>query len=115
MRHETKIIGFAPKLVPLVRDGSKILTYRLGEKFDFLTIGDTIQVENSSTGTIFGEVEIVEKTHTTFADLPLNREGHEVYPSKEKQREVFAGYYGRKPEDTDKVIILGFKLIKKYE
>ena len=113
MHHTTKTIGFAPKLVPLVRDRSKTLTYRLGEKFDFLNIGDTIQVEDSSTGIIFGEVEITEKTYTMFADLPINRAGHEVYPSKEKQREVFAGYYGRKPDDTDKVIMLGFKLIKR--
>lgn len=112
MSNPPKSIGFAPKLVPLVKNESKTLTYRLGMKYDFLKVGDTIPVIDSSTNAVFGEVKITVKSYTTFRDLPLNREGHETYPSKEKQREAFAEYYGRLLEDTDKILNLGFKLIK---
>ncbi len=109
-RHTEKSIGFAPKLVPLVKDGSKTLTYRWGDKYDFLNVGDTILVRDSSTDKVFGEVKITEKSYTTFTDLPLDREGHEAYPSKERQREIFAQYYGRPISNADKILILGFEL-----
>lgn len=112
MKHIIKTIGFAPELIPLVQEESKTLTYRLGDKYDFLKIGDTIQVDDSLTGIVFGEVVITEKSQTTFGLLPIDRKGHEIYLSKEEQREVFAGYYGRAIEDNDRIIVLGFLLLK---
>jgi hypothetical protein len=103
-------IGFAPNLVPLIQNGSKTLTYRLGDKYNFLNVGEKIAVHDSSTNEIFAEVEIIEKSYTTFRDLPIDRVGHEVYPSKEKQRETFEKYYGT-VNDEDKILILAFKVL----
>jgi len=110
MKYSNKAIGFAENLVHLIKSGSKILTYRLGDKYDFLKVGDVINVKDSSTGEVFGEVEITEKSSTAFKDLPIDREGHEKYSSKEEQRKTFEKYYD-KVRDEDKIIILGFKLI----
>ena len=82
----------------------------MGEKYEFLQVGDTINVKDSSTDQIFGAVEITEKSTTIFRDLPIDREGHEKYPSKKVQREAFGKYYD-KVEDEDKIIVLGFRLI----
>lgn len=103
-------ISFAPDLVTPIFDGSKTLTYRIGDKYDFLNVGDEIDVRDSSTNKIFGKVKITEKSYTTFRDLPIDRSGHEVYESKQKQREKFEKYYGRVTDD-DRVLILGFQLI----
>lgn len=104
-------MGFAENLVPLVLNGSKTLTYRIGNKYSFLELGDEIEVRDSSTDKIFGQVKIIEKGLTAFKDLPIDRKGHEVYESKEKQKEIFEKYYG-KVKDEDKVLILGFRLLK---
>ena len=45
-------IGFASNLVPLVLDGSKTLTYRIGDKYDFLKVGDEIDVRDSSNDNV---------------------------------------------------------------
>lgn len=104
-------IGFAGDLVPLVLNGSKTLTYRIGDKYSFLKLGDEINVRNSLTEKVFGRVRIIEKGWTTFKDLPIDRKGYELYSSKEEQRETFERYYG-KINDEDKVLILGFRLLK---
>lgn len=107
-------IGFAHNLVPLIKNGSKTLTYRVGDKYSFLNVGDCIFIGDSSNQTDFAEVEITEKTFTTFKDLPINREGHEKYTSKEQQREIFNTYYGD-VSDNEKILILGFKVLKMIE
>jgi hypothetical protein len=99
MYHDQVILGFAKQLVSLVKDGSKTLTYRLGEKYTFLQSGDRLMVEDSST-------------HTPFADLPTDRHGHEVYASKSEQRKVFEGFYKRTVDDTEQVLIIEFKVLK---
>lgn len=106
-------IGFAANLVPLIIDGSKTLTYRIGDKYDFLKVGDEIDVRDSSNDKVFARVKIVEKDYTTFADLPIDRIGHEVYSSKQEQRDTFEKYYGE-VRDEDRILILGFNLIQKY-
>lgn len=114
MIYTDKSIGFAPNLVPLIKNGAKTLTYRLGNKYDFLDIGDFIELRNSKDDKIFAQVEIIKKSWTTFGELPIDRLGHEVYSSKNKQREVFNKYYGKDLEDNDKILVLGFKLVKNY-
>lgn len=102
------LIGFAHELVSQVLDGSKTLTYRIGEKCNFLQVGDVIDARDSSNDHIFAKLQITEKSHTTFKDLPIARAGHEGYSSKEEQRKRLEKYYG-KVQDNDKVLILGFK------
>lgn len=106
------VLGFAKQLVPLVKDGSKILTYRLGLKYDFLQNGDTILVEDSSTRVPFAKIKVVRVSKTAFADLPIDRRGHEAYASKSEQREVFEGFYKRVVNDTEQVLIIEFKILK---
>ncbi|MBI5140394.1 MAG: ASCH domain-containing protein [Candidatus Vogelbacteria bacterium] len=77
---EQKNIGFATELVPLVKNRTKVLTYRLGDKYNFLRIGDIIDVFNSGTGEIFGKLKIIKKERTNFVSLPLNRgEARELF------------------------------------
>ncbi len=106
-------ILFAPNLVPLVRAGSKTLTYRLDDDhLDFLRVGDTIEAEDSASGEVFAELEIVEKRYTTFGELPIDRKGNIAHHTKEAQRAVFRGYYGRDIQDSDRVLILGFRIAR---
>lgn len=108
----TNIIGFAPNLVPLILNGSKTLTYRKGDKYDFLKIGDEIDVKDSSNDKVFAKVKITQKSYSTFADLPFDQVGHEVYSSKEEMRNTFKKYYGE-ISDEEKILVLGFSVIMK--
>lgn len=110
MFYQNKAIGFAKDLVPLIKNGSKTLTYRLGDKYEFLKIGDRIMVKDSSTQKNFAEVEIIEVDTVLFKDLPIDREGHEKYSSKDEQKKIFERYYPGEVEDDTKVLILGFKI-----
>lgn len=112
MHHNKVILGFAEELVPLVKDGSKTLTYRLGLKYDFLQNGDTFLIEDSSTHLPFAEIEIVGTAKTSFIDLPIDRRGHEAYSSKEEQRQTFERFYKRTVLDNDPVIIIEFKVLR---
>lgn len=103
-------IKFAPELVELVCNGSKTSTYRLGDKFDFLKAGDRIGVADNS-GKNFAEVEIVEKSKTTFKDLSIDNPGHEKYESEEAKTKAFEKHYKRAIDPAEEVIILKFKLV----
>ena len=113
MHHITISIGFAPDLVPLIQNGSKTLTYRIGDKFNSLQVGDTIAIRDSSTNTLFADVVITQREQTTFKDVPIDRVGHEKYESKEKQKEIFKNYYGT-VHDEDSILVLGFRVTKEY-
>ncbi len=95
-----KVIGFAENLVPLVESGEKTITYRLGDKYDFLQTGDSIRAFNSSDGKFFANLEIVNKSYCTFKDL-----------DSEKQN-LFVEFYKRKITADEKVIIFDFKVIE---
>lgn len=111
MQQKTSI-GFASGLVPFVLDGSKTLTYRLGEKYDFLQVGDIIAARDSSDDRMFATLQILEIQQTTFKDLPLERNGHSAYKSKEEQKEAFKKYYSN-IQDGDRVIVIGFNVIRR--
>ncbi|MFA6161641.1 MAG: ASCH domain-containing protein [Patescibacteria group bacterium] len=111
MHHTDIILGFAAELVPLVKDGSKTLTYRLGDKYGFLKNGDTILVKDSSTNQPFAEIEVANVSRTTFIDLPLDGKEHEKYESKEKQRQVFEKMYKRPVADNETVVVIGFRVV----
>lgn len=115
MNHTDKVIGFASDLVPRVLKGSKTLTYRLGDKWSFLEVGDTIQTEDSSSNKVFAELEIISKEVGTFGTLRDDREGHEEYRSLEERRATFEKYYKRPVTDAEPALILGFKVIRRVE
>jgi len=107
------VILFHPNLVPLIEDGTKNLTYRLDDDgLDYLIVGDVVRAENSATGETFAELEITSLEWTTFGGLPTDREGNVKSESKEKQREVFKGYYGRKVADDERALIIGFRVVR---
>lgn len=109
------MIGFAKELVPLVLSGEKTLTYRLGDKYANLQVGEKIQGKNSSTGKPFAQIEIIDKQVTTFGELPTNKPGHEEYQSKEEMRKAFQRYYGQEVTDELRAVILEFKIIEMGE
>lgn len=105
------MIGFAKDLVPLVKSGEKTLTYRLGDKYDYLKPGDKIQAKDSSTNKPFAKIEITAKQTISFGKLPIDKPGHEQYKSKDEMRKTFQKYYEQEVSDDSPVVILEFKLI----
>jgi hypothetical protein len=106
------VILFHPDLIPLIESGAKTLTYRLDDDgLDYLAIGDRVEAVDAFTDQAFAQLEITGKESTTFGQLPTDRQGNVTHSSKEKQRIVFQGYYGREVKDSDRVLILGFRLI----
>lgn len=112
--YKNKSIGFAADLVQLVKDGKKTKTYRVGKKYSFLVPGDRIPVKDSATDRQFAEIEITSSTCTTFGALPLSLAGHEIYASREEQKEKFKTYYGRDIAEIEEVCILGFRVVKRF-
>jgi uncharacterized protein YhfF len=104
-------IGFAPDLIPLILDGSKTLTYRQGDKYAFLNVGDVTNIRDSASNQIVAVIQITEKSVVPFKDLPIDRKGHEVYSSKDAQRQIFKQYYGKDIEDEEPMLVLGFKTV----
>lgn len=103
-------IGFAPDLVPLIISGQKTLTYRLGTKYDFLKIGDIVDLADSSTGLIFASANIRQKTSTKFKYLAVDNEGYEKYSSKDEQRRILEGYYNCTIQENDEFLVIGFEV-----
>lgn len=112
MFYKNLAIGFFPDLVSLILNGSKTLTYRIGDKYDYLKIGDEIMVKDSKTGKDFAKVRVTEKSLITFKELPIDTIGHEVYASKEEQRKTFEKYYKKSVKDDEKILVLGFMVVQ---
>lgn len=113
------ILPFAPELIPFIVRGEKVKTYRYGKKYDYLKIGDNVKIQNLATKTIIASASILSKETVLFAELPLESGlTHESYASKERQREVFSGYYAylkRSIRDDDPFLIIEFKLRGNYD
>ena len=110
------VVPFAPELAGAILERSKVITYRFGDKYDYLQVGDEVSVQNSATQEVVGKASIVNKKRLLFKDLPLDGASHESYKSKHEQRKLFSGYYaylGRPIEDDDSFLALGFQLIDK--
>jgi hypothetical protein len=112
MHYQKIVFGFDETLVPLIETGDKTFTYRLGDKYDFLVVGDSCWIENSTTHQPFVEIEILNKTKVSFRDLPIDRKGHEIYASKEEQRRILGGYYQKSLQDDDSFLVFEFKVLK---
>jgi|GEM_PF-2260691 len=108
-------VPFAPELIPLILEGRKVKTYRLGLKYDYLSVGDKVKIQNWDTQEIIGEAVVTHKERTTFDKLPLENPGHEPYNDKESQRKVFSHYYAyikRPLKDDDLFLIIEFRLAR---
>jgi uncharacterized protein YqfB (UPF0267 family) len=104
--------AFADNLVPLILNNSKTFTYRLGDKYDHLQTGDVCRIRDASTREPFAVIEILNKSTVRFADLPIDRKGHEPYPSKEAMRQTFESYYQHPVTDDEPVLVFQFKMIE---
>lgn len=102
------VIPFAPELITLIRKGKKVKTYRFGLKYDYLNDGDAVKIQNWDTQEIIGHAKVTGKLRTTFAALPLENSGHEPYPNKDAQRNVFSNYYAylQRPIKNDDVFLI---------
>lgn len=110
---EQNVIPFAPELIDFIINNLKTTTYRFGRKYDYLHVGNTVAIQNSSTKDIIGHAVITRKSYTTFKDLPLSSGSHEAYEDKEQQRKVHSGYYaylGRPITDDDEYVVFDFEL-----
>lgn len=108
-------LAFAPELIPLILKRDKTLTYRYGDKYSYLHIGDVVNIIDQDNSSIVGTAIIRQISNALFGDIPINQVGHESYSSKEHQREVLSGYYGelgRPLEDKDSFLIIEFEIIK---
>jgi hypothetical protein len=112
MQTPERVILFHPELIPLIESGAKTLTYRLDDDdLDYLAVGDIAHARDSATGQLFAELQITHKHWTTFAQLPIDRQGNVAHRSKEAQRLAFKGYYGREVLDSERVLVLQFKVV----
>lgn len=101
-------IPFAPELLGYIISGLKLTTYRLGNKYDYLKVGDVVSIQDSANKNIVGQAVIKNKQPTTFKKLPLKS-----YKNKEHQRQVFQGnyaYLNRPIKDTDQFLVFKFEL-----
>lgn len=113
-RHGKYIIQFAPELTDFILKEGKVKTFRYGDKYDYLKVGDRVILQEYGSNKFIAKVEIIHKEKTTFGKLPLKLEGHDTANSKEQQRKIFSNYYkyiGREVQDTDPFLILGFRLV----
>ncbi len=112
--HQDYTFFFAPELMDFIKQKKKYKTYRYGLRFDYLKKGDLVLIKENGKKDFTLQAKITSKTKTTFKDLPLAVEGHEIYDSKEHQRKVLSGYYkfiGREIKDEDLFLVFEFKLI----
>lgn len=107
-------LNFAPELITFIIEKRKWRTYRFGNKYDYLNVGDEITVRDNTGKLLEKKGMVAGKRKVLFKDLLLKLEGYEEYESKERQRKVFSGYYaflGRETKDNDKFLVIDFKLV----
>jgi hypothetical protein len=92
-------ILFAPECVKPIREKKKWRTYRFGEKYHHLQVGDHVFIKDYAGKQVIGQAKIT---------------GKQAITNKQHQRKVFSGYYaylGRPLRDDDSFLIIDFKLI----
>ncbi len=105
-------IGFAHNLIKKILNGEKYKTYRYGDKYVHLNVGNKVIIWDSDTGKNVAIGEIINKSIVKFGDLPVKIIGHEPYASKKEQREIFKGFYGKEIGDDENMLVLEFKLVR---
>lgn len=109
-----KTLGFNEKLVSLILEGKKTITWRLFRHHEDLKVGNIIALENTQTKKIFGKAKIVSIKNKTMGNLTKkDKESHEEFLSDKKMYNVFSKYYNQKVDSKTPVKIIKFKLIEK--
>lgn len=112
--HDRYEIQFAPELVEFILKEGKIKTYRYGNKYDYLQVGDKVKLIEYGSRKLISSASIVSKDKMKFKEIPLDLNGHEVFESKEHQRKVFSSYYkyiNREIVDEDEFLVISYSLI----
>lgn len=110
---ENYVIQFTPEQAQQIQLNRHAVTFRLGNKYDYLNLGDIVTLSNSQTGRTVAQAKITAKRQSTFADLPLQLPGQIAYRNKEQQRTILSGFYpelNRPIQDDDGFLILEFEL-----
>jgi len=80
-------MGFHESVVPEVLDG-KICTWRIRDHK--LRVGDVVDFENSQTGKIFGQGEIIKVVKTNVGEIDLNDKAHyKTYKTRQELIDAF--------------------------
>lgn len=111
LKPDAYVFPFAPELVDLILNKHKVTTYRFGLKYDYLEVGDKVNIQNSSSKEVVARARIAAKGSAKFTDLPVRQE----FRDQEHHREVLSGYYaylGRPIADDDLFLMFDFELIR---
>lgn len=92
-QHDKYVLYFAPELIAFVRQKQKYTTYRLGDRYDYLEVGDKVEIRENNQPRPVAQATITDKRWLAFRDLPLETDGPEIYASREEARRVLSGYY----------------------
>lgn len=107
---EKKTLKFRDRLVKLILNGEKDITWRLFDEKN-LSIGDEIDLINWNTKDKFGEAIITEIWEKRMEDIEeKDFEGHEKFSGKEEMYDTYTTYYGRKVDEKTVVKVIRFKL-----
>ena len=93
----------------MIKSGDKLKTYRFGNKYKYLKVGDKLKLQNWQTKKIISHAIVTNISEISFKDIPLDVDGHETYKSKKHQRKVMSGYYaylGREIQDDDLFLVI---------
>lgn len=113
--NDMKTIHFVPKLIPLIINGDKTVTWRVEDDKD-IQVGDTLEFANAASRTAFGQAQVTKVEHKLIKDITDEdyEAGHERYDSPEEMIETFRDYYGDDvDEETEiKMVHYDFTLLK---
>jgi hypothetical protein len=107
-----KRLRFAQDLVPLIRSGEKVSTWRLWDDKD-LTVGDIVNFIEYGTDIHFATgklTKIIEKPLGKLTEV--DKQGHEKFSSDEEMYTTYTNYYGRAANKDTLVKLIWFELIK---
>ena len=114
-QHNKYVIQFAPELTKYIRNDGKVKTYRFGNKYEYIKVGDEVDLREYGSNKLISKAKVKGKEIVQFKDIPLNLSGHEVYETRDHMRKVFSSYYkyvGREVRDNDKFLVFTFDLIE---
>lgn len=112
MEEEIKTLKFRPKLIPLVLNGTKKVTYRLFDDKN-LKEGNQVSLLNWVTKEQFGTAKIISIKKIKFGELKeTDMQEHEEYKNKEEMYKTYSIYYKCKVNKDTPLKVIKFEIIK---
>ena len=108
-------LKFTPKLIPLVLNGSKTVTWRLFDDKN-LQENDKLSLINSESEERFAQAKIVKVKETTFKELTDdNKNGHEKFSCDEEMYRTYSQYYKCEINKNTPLKVIRFELLDTSE